>query len=120
MLVRIVANLRNKIALTQHHRLRRLSRPAWLGTIRRTVPLSDWYGYDRGTPVDRYYIERFLEEHRQDISGRVLEVKDSSYTNRYGIGVQRRDVLDIDRTNPHATIIADLTAADGIPSDQFD
>jgi len=31
--------------------LRRLTRPAWLGTIRRTTPLSAVYGFDRGTPV---------------------------------------------------------------------
>lgn len=100
--------------------LHRLARPAWLGTLRRTTPLSDRFGYDRGTPVDRYYIERFLEAHRADIRGRVLEVKDSGYTDRYGAAVERADVLDIDPANPHATIIADLAAADTIPSDTFD
>src|SRR5690606_28448862 len=80
-------------------RLRRLVRPAWLGTLRRTTPLSDRFGSDRGTPVDRYYIENFLEEHRQDIRGRVLEVKDSDYTDRYGTAVERREVLDIDPAN---------------------
>lgn len=98
----------------------RLSRPAWLGTLRRTTPLSDRFGYDRGAPVDRYYIERFLEGHRQDIHGHVLEVKDSGYTDQYGAGVERRDVLDNDAANPKATIVADLTAADSIPSNTFD
>src|SRR4029453_14668409 len=56
-------------------RLRRLVRPAWLGTLRRTRPLSNDFGYDRGTPVDRYYIERFLARHQSDVKGRVLEVK---------------------------------------------
>jgi SAM-dependent methyltransferase len=101
-------------------RLRRFSCPAWLGTLRRTSPLSPGWGYDRGTPVDRYYIGRFLEEHRRDIRGRVLEVQDSGYSDRYGTGIEHRDVLDIDATNPRATIITDLTAADAIPSNQFD
>lgn len=109
-----------RIRPDQRKRLRRIFRPAWFGTLRRTTPLSDQYGYDRGTPVDRYYIERFLEEHRRDIHGCVLEIKDSSYTDRYGVGVERRDVLDIDPTNPHATLIANLAAADAIASDQFD
>ena len=100
--------------------LRRLVRPAWLGTIRRTTPLSDHYGIDRGTPIDRFYIERFLEEHRQEIHGRVLEVKDSEYVQRYGANVDRCDVLDVDPTNPKATILADLSAAESIPSSQFD
>ncbi|MEJ7811901.1 MAG: methyltransferase domain-containing protein [Gemmatimonadaceae bacterium] len=101
-------------------RLRRLLRPAVLGSLRRTTPLGDHWGYDRGTPVDRYYVERFLDEHRRDIRGRVLEVKDGEYTELYGTGVERRDVLDIDAANPHATIIADLAAAHSIPSDHFD
>lgn len=101
-------------------RLRRLLRPAYVGTIRRTSPLSNTWGYDRGTPIDRYYIERFLAQHRYDIRGRVLEVKDNSYTRRFGRGLQRSDVLDIDPANPNATVIADLAAADTVPSDTFD
>ena len=101
-------------------RLRRLSRPAVLGTVRRTSPLSYSWGYDRGTPVDRYYIERFLVQHRTDIHGRVLEVKDSHYTRRFGRNVERCDILDVDPANPSATIIADLAAADTVPSDTFD
>ncbi len=101
-------------------RLRRLTRPAWLGTLRRTTPLSDTWGNDRGTPIDRYYIECFLEAHRRDIRGRVLEVKDSGYITRFGSGVERADVLDIDPANPAATIVADLSAAGAIAPDQFD
>ncbi|MDQ6672148.1 MAG: hypothetical protein M3069_15630, partial [Chloroflexota bacterium] len=67
-----------------HQLYRRLSRPAWLGTLRRTGPVSDEFGFDRGTPVDRYFIEQFLEQHRQDIRGHVLEVRDSGYTDRFG------------------------------------
>jgi SAM-dependent methyltransferase len=101
-------------------RLRRLRRPAWLGSLRRLSPLSDSWGFDRGTPVDRFYIEQFLERHRQDIHGRVLEIRDSTYTDRFGSAVVQRDVLDINRDNPHATIIADLAAATTIPDNQFD
>jgi SAM-dependent methyltransferase len=82
--------------------------------------LSEHWGFDRGTPVDRHYIESFLEEHRADVRGRVLEVQDSGYTDRYGTGVERRDVLDIDPRNPKATIVADLAAADAVPADSFD
>ena len=101
-------------------RLRRLRRPAWLGTLRRLTPLSSEWGFDRGTPVDRHYIERFLEERRADVRGRVLEVRDNSYTRRFGTTVARSDVLDVNRSNPAATIIADLSAADQVPSDAFD
>ncbi|MGH3084528.1 MAG: class I SAM-dependent methyltransferase, partial [Gaiellaceae bacterium] len=106
--------------LRWRQRLERLRRPAWLGTIRRTTPLSDHWGRDRGTPVDRYYIERFLAEERDAIRGRVLEVMNADYTERFGAAVERRDVLDIDPTNEAATILADLAAADSVPSDLFD
>lgn len=101
-------------------RLRRILRPAFFGTLRRTSPLSERWGEDRGRPVDRYYIERFLAAHRADIRGHVLEVKDPLYTHRYGIDVQRSDVLDAAPDNPYATIVADLQAADGIRSDSLD
>ncbi len=100
-------------------RLRRLVRPAWLGTLRRTRPLSADFGYERGTPVDRYYIERFLAQHRTDVRGRVLEVKEPMYTARFGTHVDRSDVLDIDRANTKATLIADLADGEGLPDDAF-
>lgn len=101
-------------------RLRRFRQPAFLGTIRRTTPLSDHWGRDRGTPVDRYYIEQFLADARHAIRGRVLEVMSADYTDRFGVGVERSDVLDIDPSNPVATIITNLADATNIPSETFD
>jgi SAM-dependent methyltransferase len=101
-------------------RLERIRRPAWLGTIRRTTPLSEHWGRDRGTPVDRYYIERFLTEERAAIRGRVLEVMNADYIERFGVAVERQDILDNDPANEAATIVADLAAADSVPSELFD
>lgn len=92
----------------------------WLGSLGATRPIGEAWGYDRGTPVDRWYIERFLASHRNDITGRVLEVKDSGYTDRFGHGVTERAVLDVDPGNPRATHVADLATADGLPSGAFD
>jgi hypothetical protein len=100
--------------------LRRFGRPARLGTLRRTSPLSDFWGIDRGTPVDRYYIESFLAGYRKDIVGRTLEVNDREYTARYGTAVTQSDVLDINSANKQATLIADLSAGEGLPSMAFD
>lgn len=102
------------------HRWRRLLRPAWPAILRRTRPLSDFWGFDRGTPLDRHYVEAFLAEHRGDIRGQVLEVQDSGYTDRYGSGVEGRAVLDIDPANPRATIVADLSKIAGLPASAFD
>jgi SAM-dependent methyltransferase len=101
-------------------RLRRIARPARLGTLRRTTPLSHDFGYDRGTPIDRYYIERFLWTHRSDVRGHVLEVKDSAYTEWLATDVTGKDVLDIDPANKSATLVADLATADAIGESTFD
>jgi SAM-dependent methyltransferase len=106
--------------LRWRQRLLRLRRPARLGPLRRTTPLSDHWGRDRGTPVDRYYIEPFLEAERTAIRGRVLEVLNADYTKRFGMDVERSDVLDIDASNAAATFVADLAAADDIPGELFD
>lgn len=85
------------------------------------TPVSRAFGYDRGRPVDRYYIESFLARQAADIRGRVLEIGDDSYTRQFGGGrVTRSDVLHVAAGNPKATIVADLTSADHIPSDSFD
>ena len=107
-------------ALRWRKLLARLRHPAWLGTIRRTSPLSDHWGRERGTPVDRYYIEHFLAGERHSIRGRVLEVMNADYTDRFGAGVDASEVLDVDPANEEATIVADLAAADEIPSEAFD
>jgi SAM-dependent methyltransferase len=92
-----------------------------LGHARRTEPLSRQFGYDRGQPIDRYYIEQFLARHASDIRGRVLEVGDDGYTRAYGGDrVEVSDVLHVDATNPRATVVADLSNGDTIPSDAFD
>ena len=70
--------------------------------------------------MDRYYIERFLDAERGAIRGRVLEVLNAEYTERFGTGVERTDVLDIDSSNETATIVADLARADDVPSETFD
>jgi SAM-dependent methyltransferase len=90
------------------------------GDLRRTKPISAHFGFDRGLPVDRFYIQRFLEQYAADVHGRVLEIGEDIYTRRYGKErVSRADVLNIN-ANPRATIVADLTHAPQIPDSQFD
>lgn len=95
--------------------------PVRMGSLRRTSPLSRQFGYDRGLPVDRYYLEQFLAENAQVIGGAVLEVGDSEYTRRFGGSrVRQTDVLNIRPGGPETTIVADLADGTGIPSDSFD
>ncbi len=91
------------------------------GDLRRLGPINRRFGFDRGCCIDRYYIERFLEQHRGDIHGRVLEVADDAYTRRFGGDrVTRSDVLHLEPGGARTTIVDDLTRGASLPTDAFD
>jgi SAM-dependent methyltransferase len=92
-----------------------------LGDLRRVTPISADYGLDRGSPIDRYYIDDFLTHNAADIRGRVMEINDARYTGQYGGDrVERSDILFAGEGNPDATIVADLVRAPQIPDGSFD
>src|SRR3954468_17948301 len=67
------------------------------GDFRRTRPLSAHFGFERGRPIDRFYVERFLADNAEAIRGRVLEIGDATYTHRFGGNrVTQSDVLHVD------------------------
>ena len=92
-----------------------------LGDLRRVQPLDTNFGYSRGQPVDRYYIESFLRDHAADIHGRVLEVQEDAYTHGFGgAAVDRADVLSLLPDNPRATVVGDLGRPEDFPESAFD
>jgi SAM-dependent methyltransferase len=105
-------------------RIRGLPYPIQLGSVDfgdlgRLSPISRGFGAGRGTPVDRYYIERFLAQNAGDIRGRTLEIADNNYTVRFGDErVTRCDVLHAG--NPKATLVGDLATSAGVPGAAFD
>jgi SAM-dependent methyltransferase len=101
-------------------RRRRPSERESLG-LTRLEPVSRIFGFERGKPVDRWYIERFLAAHATDVRGRVLEVAETTYTQWYGgDDVTRSDVLHAAPGNPAATVVGDLVTGEGLPRDAFD
>ncbi len=105
------------------------------GSLRRLTPVSTVYGFDRGLPIDRYYIEAFLARHAANpgynggaIHGRVLEVGGREYVDRFAIlaaepaagRVHRVDVLHANASNPEATIVGSLTDPGALPPGAFD
>lgn len=99
-------------------------------TATATVPVSHCFGLDRGQPVDRYYIARFLNEYRTLIRGRVLEVGETRYTEAFGgQRVTQATVLVPPRSDVSppaglssdvALLKADLSQPDSLPSGVFD
>ena len=101
-------------------------RRRWLGDFARPnlwspEPVSRQFGFDRGMPIDRHYIEQFLARESDRIRGRVLEVEHDLYTRKYGGDrVTRSDVLYKVPGLAAATIVADLANAPQLASDAFD
>jgi glycosyltransferase involved in cell wall biosynthesis len=91
------------------------------GDFDRKTPFSYDFGFDRGGPIDRFYIEEFLDQNRLLIKGTVLEIGDNEYTVRYGGDrVSQSEILHVDSSNPRATYIGDITDVPQIPSERFD
>jgi hypothetical protein len=89
--------------------------------LTRLDPVSRTFGFDRGKPVDRWYIERFLSAHAGDVRGRVLEVAETTYTQWYGgDDVTRSDVLYAAPGNPAATVVGNLATGEGLPLEAYD
>jgi SAM-dependent methyltransferase len=101
------------------HRLARRVGPSPFADLRHVDPVSRVFGLDRGLPVDRWYIERFVQRYADDIRGAVLEVGDDRYTRRFG-SPTRSDVLNVDPGLPGTTIGADLTKPTTVPEAAFD
>ncbi len=84
-------------------------------------PTSRELGANRGTPVDQYYIEKFLEKVSTDIQGCVLEIGDNAYAVRYGGSrVETSEVLSVNEGNLLSKVIADFTHLDQYSANQFD
>jgi hypothetical protein len=89
--------------------------------LTRLEPVSRIFGFDRGKPVDRWYIERFLAAHAADVRGRVLEVAETTYTQWYGgDDVTQSDVLYAAPGHPDATVVGNLATGEGLPRAAFD
>jgi len=118
---RDLQNLAEQIAAAEGSLAELGDRPFDWGDLDRTTPISALWGEDRGHCVDRVYIDAFVEEHAGDIAGRVLEIYDRDYTLRYGgTRVRESDVLDIDASNPRASIVGDLRQLTSIAARTFD
>ncbi|MEQ1770309.1 MAG: methyltransferase domain-containing protein [Devosia sp.] len=79
------------------HRVRRTLRPAAGDAETRLEPVSRSFGFERGTPIDRYYIEKFLTGKTGLIKGRALEVGEATYLKKLGRDVSSEWILVPDK-----------------------
>lgn len=87
------------------------------------TPISGVFGLDRGTPLDRIFINRFLEQNREIIRGDCLEVEEPGYTRKFGQPGYVAHALKFTATPGGAgynEVVADLSQPETVPEEKFD
>jgi SAM-dependent methyltransferase len=82
------------------------------------LPYSRNFGWERGTPVGRYYIDQFLKEYSYLVKGRCLEFGDDTYKTLFP-GVKSYEVVDI-TAGPKVDYVCDIHDAANLPKNYFD
>lgn len=85
--------------------------------LARTEPVARGFGWERGTPIDRAYIDQFLAAHRERLRGRVLEVGEARYTPRFAPAATTTAVLHVE---PGHGLVGDLANLATLPAAAFD
>jgi SAM-dependent methyltransferase len=132
-ITRVEIGMRLYALLVSYARERGVSRAAFRHAMRRLVgvlgerpvipwktkPVSRVFGLDRGTPIDRYYIEQFLEANKKAVQGGVLEFGDDEYFRKLAAPESSVSILHASHGNPAATIVGDLGSRAFLEERQF-
>lgn len=107
MLRKIATHLKGRISsLTTIYQSRKIQ----------TSPVSRQFGRERGQPIDRYYIEKFLNQNRSLIQGNIMEIAESTYSKKFGQEIGQLQILSVEENNPKVTVKADLTDLRSLPT----
>jgi len=88
--------------------------------LRSLKPISRVFSLDRGTPIDRVYIEDFLESNKQYIKGVLCEIADNTYSKKFSHDVSQFEILHYTNDTNKATIVGDLTNKETLPEKKID
>ena len=90
------------------------------GSFRKLEPFNRDFGAFVGTPVDRYYIEHFLHSEAKNIKGKVLEIAETRYTEKFGTEKVKPYALQLDKAVNEHDIVGNLVTGKGLEDEQFD
>lgn len=82
-------------------------------------PMSRRFGLEYGKAVDRFYIEKFLNDNRKYITGNVMEIAESTYTNMFGENVKNALSLHVNGWGKNC-IKGNLETGEGIIENSVD
>lgn len=74
-----------------------------------------------GTPIVRYYWHKFLEEKREYIRGRALEIESPHTLKRFASqAISSMEAIDLSQHSPDVTVVGDLASHASFPVNAFD
>lgn len=83
-------------------------------------PFNRNFGFSRGLPIDRWYIEKWLSRNSSYIKGDVMEIAEDTYTRRYGQdGSYKAHILNVTPMG-EGIIVGNLETGEGISGDSID
>jgi SAM-dependent methyltransferase len=91
------------------------------GSFNRHVPFCPDFGYLRGTPIDRYYLDQFVAEIRPYVVGHTLEIGGKQQNQQlYGFtGVDSYRAVDLTE-NPGVDLVGDIHDPDLVEQGSLD
>ncbi len=102
---------------------------AYLGLRRRVIrlslrknagePVSRAFGVDRGTAIDRHWIEAFLAMHASPAAGAILEAGGTTYSQRYYPNMAAHEMEIAVQTKPNG-VVCDLEVGNRALERRFD
>lgn len=82
-------------------------------------PSSRRFGQERGTAIDRFYIEKFLSGHRDAVHGVVMEIAENRYARSMGKDVEEFRILHVNGWGEGA-VKGNLETGEGILENSVD
>lgn len=91
------------------------------GSFKRRAPFCPDFGYSRGTPIDRYYLDKFIAEIRDEVVGDTLEIGGKRQNQElYGF-TRAASYLTMDvAPHPDVEVVADVHNAAAFPPGSVD
>jgi hypothetical protein len=77
------------------------------GDLKRERPFCPHFGHFRGTPIDRYYLDRFIDEIRDEVKGVTLEIGGSKGNKELYKFNNATTYLTMDLGGPDLDIVGD-------------
>jgi hypothetical protein len=81
-------------------------------------PISSVFGFDRGTPIDRIYINDFLNNNSNYIKGVVCEIEDDQYSRKFILNIEKSIILHYSVSDTGNNNVSDLTDTSTLPSNE--